>query len=257
MSSSFPTSSTSSPPSETAEEDSRSRVPKWIPISAFIGTSLAIAIPLVMVRRQRAGVMRMSMRSGNTAPPPRRSSGPIAPLSSTTSASSTSQNVSLHQSIKEALSEESASLMTGLSRMNKSSGLLAAKAFAIATGLVAVGGFGMIWTVKMALGIQDAREFGQRMRAVLWSSVPVLASRIHRAPETDEERRAVLQVAPFGVQEDWSWPEAEKRLQKAYEEGGVALWGQAVLRELEAEARVERAKREREIAERERKEGGS
>ena len=103
----------------------------------------------------------------------------------------------------------------------------------------------------------QVREFGQRMRAVLWSTTPVLASRIHRPPETDDERRAMLQVAPFGVQEEWSWPEAEKRLQKAYDEGDVGLWAQAVLRELEAEARVERSKREKEIAERERQDGGS
>ncbi|KAF8881032.1 hypothetical protein CPB84DRAFT_1792102 [Gymnopilus junonius] len=257
MSASHPSSSTSSASPEVrenTEEDSRTRVPKWIPISAFIGTSLAIAIPLLMVRRQRTGVTRMSLKPGTSAPPPRRSSGPVGPVSSTSSASSTSQPISLHQSIKEALTEESASLMSALSRMNKASAILAAKAFAIATGLVAVSGFGLVWTVKTTLGIQDAHEFGQRMRSVLWSSAPGLASRIHRPPETDEERRAALQVAPFGIHEEWNWPEAEKRLQKAYDEGGVPLWSQAVLRELEAEARVERAKREKEIAAQKRKE---
>jgi len=107
----------------------------------------------------------------------------------------------------------------------------------------------MIWMVKMTLGVQDAREFGQRMRVALWSSAPNLTSRILRPPQTDEERQDVHQVTPFGVQEDWSWAQAEKRMERAYEEGGLPLWAQAALREVEAEARVERAKREKEITE--------
>ena len=39
--------------------------------------------------------------------------------------------------------------------MNQSTALLAAKAFVIATGLVAVGGVTFMWAVKTALGVED------------------------------------------------------------------------------------------------------
>lgn len=85
------------------------------------------------------------------------------------------------------------------------------------------------------------------MRAFLWSAWPSLASRIHRPSETEEERQAALQLAPFGVQEEWDAGESQKRLRRAYDEGGFSLWAQTALRELEAEARVERAKRQQEV----------
>ncbi|KDR80684.1 hypothetical protein GALMADRAFT_241065 [Galerina marginata CBS 339.88] len=243
--------SSSKPPSEAPVESQKSRIPKWMPISAFIGTSLALAIPLIMIRRQRGNVARISLKRSN-APPPRKASGPAAPLPIS---SSSTQTASLHATIKETLNEENHSLMSALSRMNASSALLAAKAFAIATGLVAVGGLGMIWMVKTTLGVQDAREFGQRMRAALWSSAPTLTSRILRPPQTDKERQDIHLVTAFGVQEEWSWDQAEKRMERAYEEGGLPLWAQAALREVEAEARVERAKREQEIVESHQKKG--
>ena len=85
------------------------------------------------------------------------------------------------------------------------------------------------------------------MRAFLWSAWPSLASRIHRAPENEEERQAALQLAPFGVQDEWNVEESQQRLRRAYDEGGFSLWASTALRELEAEARVERAKRQKEV----------
>ena len=46
--------------------------------------------------------------------------------------------------------------------------------------------------------------------------------------------------------QDWDWEEAEEQLKKAYKQGGLTVWAQSALRELEAEVRVERAKRDRE-----------
>jgi len=94
------------------------------------------------------------------------------------------------------------------------------------------------------------------MRYLLWASVPSLASRIHRPPETEEERHQIHDFAPFGIEggsstdEEWTWEKAERRLKQAYEEGGLPLWSQAALREVEAEARIERIKRETEFASR-------
>lgn len=85
------------------------------------------------------------------------------------------------------------------------------------------------------------------MRSLLWSIWPSLSNSIHRGPEGEEEQQESLRVAPRGVDENWNVEASETRLTRAYQEGGVSLWAQAALRELEAEARVERAKRAREV----------
>jgi hypothetical protein len=83
------------------------------------------------------------------------------------------------------------------------------------------------------------------MRSIFQTTVPVPGLR-SRAPETDDERyeiQAQGDAFPSAIQGDWNWEEAEERLNKAYEEGGIAAWAQTALRELEAE---ERTKRDRE-----------
>ena len=81
-------------------------------------------------------------------------------------------------------------------------------------------------------------------------TVPGLRSQLYRpAPETDDERdelQAHGVAFPAAIQRDWNWKEAEERLKKAYEEGGVAAWAQTAFRELEAEVEVERTKRNQE-----------
>jgi len=243
-------------PTTTCDSDRPRKVPKWVPVSVFIGTSLALAIPLFMIRRQRGAALRLSLK--NTAsPPPRRPSSTTANFDPK-SITSGSAPVSTTE-VVEAFSSEGASPGVGemMSAMNASSAFMAAKAFGIATALVAVGGMGLMWGVKTTLGVNDAREFGQKMRYLLWMSAPSLASRIHRPPETEEERHQIHAFAPFGIEggsfpqstdEEWTWEKAEDRLKKAYEEGGLPLWSQAALREVEAEARIERVKREREFS---------
>jgi hypothetical protein len=101
------------------------------------------------------------------------------------------------------------------------------------------------------------REFGHAMRNAMWRHAPDLTQRILRPPENEDERHQVRQVLPplLGAegegeeaQEEWSLEKSEKRLERAYNEGGFPLWAQTALRELEAEARLERAKREKEFA---------
>lgn len=81
----------------------------------------------------------------------------------------------------------------------------------------------------------------------MWSAIPELTARIHRPPETEDERRGVHLAVPPGLEEQWSWEEAEVRLKRAYDEGGFPLWAQTALREMEAEVRVERIRRQREL----------
>ena len=82
------------------------------------------------------------------------------------------------------------------------------------------------------------------MRSIFQTTVPGLRSRLYRPPETDDDRYELQTQA--AIEQDWSWEEAEERLKKAYEAGGITDWAQTALRELEAEARVERTKRDRE-----------
>jgi len=42
---------------------------------------------------------------------------------------------------------------------------------------------------------------------------------------------------------EWTWTEAEKRLQAAYDQGGVPAWIKAAVAEMAAEAKVERSRR--------------
>ena len=87
------------------------------------------------------------------------------------------------------------------------------------------------------------------MRSIFQTTVPGFRSQLHRPPETDDERyelRGQGDAFPSAVQGDWDREEAEERLKKAYEEGGIAAWAQFALRELEAEIEVERSKRDRE-----------
>ncbi|CAA7265063.1 unnamed protein product [Cyclocybe aegerita] len=265
MSSPSPSSPTPSPPTpykdhplDALERRPLTKVPPWIPVSAFIGTSLAIAIPLLVLRRQRASFKRLSLSSSSAAPPPRR--GP-ATGSRTSSLPRTSGSTLEHSTLQREVpifaesepdrtSPSMGEMVSALSKLNASTAWMAAKAFTIATGLVTVGGVVLAWGVKEGMGVRDAREFGQRMRHILYTTLPSLSTRIHRPPETDEERHDVHSLAPFGIEQEWSWEDAERRMNRAYEEGGFTLWAQTALREIEAEARVERAKMEKELDER-------
>jgi len=51
-------------------------------------------------------------------------------------------------------------MMTAFSHLNASTGMLAAKAFAIATGIVTVSGIALVWGVKEVLGVQDVGNLG-------------------------------------------------------------------------------------------------
>lgn len=87
------------------------------------------------------------------------------------------------------------------------------------------------------------------MRSIIQTTLPGFRSRLYRPPETDDEHYDIQTqgvTCPAAIAPDWNWEEAEERLKKAYEEGGITVWAQTALRELEAEAIVERTKRDRE-----------
>ncbi|EDR06937.1 uncharacterized protein LACBIDRAFT_328311 [Laccaria bicolor S238N-H82] len=84
-----------------------------------------------------------------------------------------------------------------VSKANLTSSLMEFKAVGIATFLMAVGAVTVMWSVKSALGVNDAQEFGERI--------------IYRPAATDEDYLDAYEVVPFEA-EGWTWVEAEKRL---------------------------------------------
>ena len=91
------------------------------------------------------------------------------------------------------------------------------------------------------------------MRAAILERMPVLSSRIHRAPEVDdgdallllpeETKSGATEVGATAAREEWTWPAAEQRLREAYDKHGFYGWVAAAMRELEVEGQAERAKR--------------
>ena len=57
---------------------------------------------------------------------------------------------------------------------------------------------------------------------------------------------------PLPVQ-NWTWPEAEKRITSAYEKDGLGGWLEAALREAEVEGLLENERRQRMAVEENRK----
>ncbi|KAF9444729.1 hypothetical protein P691DRAFT_806943 [Macrolepiota fuliginosa MF-IS2] len=212
-----------------------------------------------MFRRARAAALKISLENSSAAPPRRVMQSP-SPVTITSKSKSTrrfrplstpaSGVASQPQDPQSSSSSEwdSPSLITALSKANTSNALLAGKAFFIATTLVGVGATALVLAVQSLTGTYTVPDFARRMRYWTNKYLGGITDRIHRAPESEEERRAALDVAPFGVgAEEWTWDDAEKRLRQAYDQGGFTLWAQVALREVETEARAERAKRQREI----------
>ena len=79
--------------------------------------------------------------------------------------------------------------------------------------------------------------------------IPVLSSRIHRriAGDVDDgvEEEQVYPALDGGVDTAWTFEDAERRLRAAFDRNGISGWAEAALNELEAEAEMERLKRER------------
>ena len=125
--------------------------PNW----QFVGTSLALTIPLFMLHRQR-----ISFNNLKTPPPPRRSNTASSPtlLRDTTASgfSSTSkQGLRTTSELSDVSPSPGMGVVSAMSQMNQSTAFLAVKAFLIATGLVTVGGVVFTWAVKITLGVEN------------------------------------------------------------------------------------------------------
>ncbi|KAI0302898.1 hypothetical protein B0F90DRAFT_1949722 [Multifurca ochricompacta] len=251
-------------------KDSQDHISPWIPISMLVVTTTALAVPLVLLRRQRAAtvasifsrspsssipsgappVRRIPLRSvPSVVPPPRVA--PVQTPMSPVGAPSLEAGSTFGMSFKDASS---------VSKEDGFNGALdSLKAFGIATALVMAGGAASVWGIKTYLGVKDTQEFASAMRLTLLTKWPLLTSRIHRTsdsaplptqpvslpasvPTTSEsDVRPPTAVVPDA--EGWNWPASQARLAAAYERGGVAQFAEAAVGELEAEVEVERRRR--------------
>ncbi|KAI6101532.1 hypothetical protein EDD16DRAFT_853119, partial [Pisolithus croceorrhizus] len=175
-------------------------VPRWLPISFLAISSAALVVPVVMLRRYKAG-----LRAAATAAPPRRGSGtvvvplgqPVAPpprIRRRMDASSPlqkppstqgSQPSSYATPLSNTRSDATAATISG-EHDNFNGPLYTLKALAVATAIVAASASVSIFGVMTYLDAHDTSEFAARMRLWVITTFPILSGRIHRQPEAKD-----------------------------------------------------------------------
>ncbi|KAF9543974.1 hypothetical protein CPC08DRAFT_770140 [Agrocybe pediades] len=174
--------------SSNASRSHSFRIPEKMFATSFVcGTHFVLPI---------STPLRQNLRLSSTfSAPPRRkpihaSSSLPPPASSTPFAAS--ETSSSHVNLLERSSESDAHtpLSAALSQMTGSSALLAGTAFVIATSIVGLSTYGVVWRTKTSLGVDDPRHFGLIIRSILSTTSLNLTSSIHPAAETDDEMRA-------------------------------------------------------------------
>jgi hypothetical protein len=83
------------------------------------------------------------------------------------------------------------------------------------------------------------------MRLAIWKYMPYLTARIRRPPETEDKGASF--VSPSGVDPNWNWEDAERRLEAAYDKGGFPEWVHLASKEMASELHMENTKRRREL----------
>ncbi|KAI6003047.1 hypothetical protein EDD15DRAFT_2226449 [Pisolithus albus] len=180
-------------------------VPRWVPVSFLAISSAALVVPVVMLRRYKAG-----LRAAATTAPRRRGSGtviipesrtpgqPVAPPPRIRRRMDASSSL---QKLPSSQGSQPSSYATPLSN-NTRSGTAAAtvsgehdnfngpsytlKALAIATAIVAASASASMFGVMTYLDVHDTSEFAARMRLWVITTFPFLSSRIHRQLEAKD-----------------------------------------------------------------------
>ncbi|KAI0341311.1 hypothetical protein BDW22DRAFT_1332804, partial [Trametopsis cervina] len=209
-------------------------------------STVALIGPVVLLRRHRANVLSKALEEA--PPPPRRIT---ATLLSHRSAEVTQPRLSVAQPGPLAETEDYTSSSQAEVPDDFNGALYSAKAFGYATLMVMTGAITTVWGVKTYMGVESTQQFADRMRSLVQKQMPGLVAQIHRRSTEDDHGQAVapsafdttLTVDPHSGQTQWTWPDAEERLGKAFEHGGFSGWADAVMRELEHESKIEREKR--------------
>ncbi|KAI8971316.1 hypothetical protein BD414DRAFT_500920 [Trametes punicea] len=225
-------------------DSNKKPVPKWVPVALLAFSTAALTVPIIMLRRHRAATLGKALAQA-PPPPTRRSASAGVPIVNSNSTPLPPSQLRMSQSASRGTAEP---------EDNFNGALHCAKAFGIATLLVGVGATATVWGIRRYMGVETTQEFADRMRLAILKRMPVLSARIHRPPNP-EDGAASVPIEPVADQalspppipqedlEEWTWPAAERRLKEAFERDGFSGWAAAVLRELEAEGRLERAKR--------------
>ncbi|KAI0318368.1 hypothetical protein OF83DRAFT_1171153 [Amylostereum chailletii] len=266
------------PATRTGEGVAKKNVSPWIPVTLLAVTTAALAVPLVLLRRQRSGATSLSHAADRASPPPRRIGRAVDSVTAQTSTPTpvtgpppprrpsrasvvaspaivASPIIPFERTIPKASPSEANAGAEDADAFNAP--LYTLKAFSLATFCVLFTGGVGVWGVKTSLGVKDTQEFGALMRAFMLSKMPFLSSRIYRTPSSSALPPAFplpvslpFQAAPVDheyMEEDalrtWTWAAAQERLSAAYEQGGMGLWAEVALREMEIEAELLRRRR--------------
>ncbi|OCH86307.1 hypothetical protein OBBRIDRAFT_783457 [Obba rivulosa] len=227
-----------------ARSTDRKTLPPWLPISLLALTTAALVAPVILFRRYRASPFGRELASA--PPPPRRLNAQATGTPAVPAAPSTPSF--------PPTSASSSTRSTSPPTDDFNGAVYCAKAFGVATLLVGTGAGAVILGVRTTLGVNTTQEFAERMRTIMVTKMPVLSSRIHRSPEVTDGPASVHssttpsagsqpRVEAHGNTLQWSWPDAQQRLADAWDKGGFSGWADAAMRELEAEAHAERARR--------------
>lgn len=200
-------------------------IPSLTALRQIALTTAALAVPIVLLKRQRAtaaagrslstaappprkaaiSVPPPPRRTASGAPPPPRkaSSSAIPPPRIATSTTPAASSPTLSTAGHEVRAAED----------NFNGALYCAKAFGIATVLVSVGAGATVWGVKSALGVRNVsvlrlrawactavshadvsqtQEFADRMRSFVLTRMPMLSSRIHRALQAEDHPEELI-----------------------------------------------------------------
>jgi hypothetical protein len=124
----------------------------------FVGTTVALGIPLIYLARQRTTTVRTALK-GSSAAPPRRTGGSPAQLGRKTGNVSSGPVSNAASSTVEHSSPGTSELLSAISRVDFSTAIYAGKAFGIATGIVTISAVALTIGVKSYMGVQDVRGY--------------------------------------------------------------------------------------------------
>ncbi|KAI6100108.1 hypothetical protein EV401DRAFT_914202 [Pisolithus croceorrhizus] len=210
---------------------------------------------------------------GQPVAPPRirrrmDASSPLQKLPSTQG----SQPSSYATPLSNTRSDATAATISG-ERDNFNGPLYTLKALAVATAIVAASASASIFGVMTYLDAHDTSEFAARMRLWVITTFPILSGRIHRHPEAKDlevltplfpsknanrlsdcpRTSPVSSVTLSPSSESLAQPhrtsptcdvsESQARLRAAYDQGGFYALVEAAIKEVEAEAEMERVRR--------------
>ncbi|KAJ7139420.1 hypothetical protein C8R44DRAFT_764429 [Mycena epipterygia] len=238
---------------ETLQPSRRSR---WLPVTVLGAGTILIAAPLFYL--WRVGKPKRISLNSLAAAPPRRG----APLSSGAAASTATSRFTLPAAefpLPNATAEpppqprqdsdwDDADWGVPPAPPDPNDNFNAAfytfRAFGAATLIVGSIAFGGIWGLRNYLDVDNAEDYGVKMRLAIMERMPLLALRMRNAlmsPESEVDLACEGKLQPTRA---WNWDGAQDRLSAAFDKGGLGAWADVAAREVEEEARLEMERRE-------------